>query len=324
MKKYFLSVVIVLLFFRCTKSSFNDLSGSQTLKGLVVLYDTLQGVQSIVPAKNFKIYIKYSGSSNGFLYSSNANGQAQFSFQGIDTARSYTIYAVSDTGVIKYYGEKIYPANSYSVIRPDTLKLYPSQQNQNGIHLIVTDELLRPVPNVTAWVFNNATLFASDTSAGRIFDMTVNNYGVNNRLNIAPGTYYLRVKTRIGGLDLAGEDTVVVPAAGIRDANLVLRNIPLARNGIEATITDMYSTPVAGANVYCYRSQYVFENDTIQFNNSLFTMNSNASGLASAYIITPGTYYLRAVKIINSDTLKKTATVSVSANGISPVPMMLQ
>lgn len=321
MKKYLIPCAAVLLFMSCKKSDFDDLSGAQVLKGVVVIYDTLNGVQSITPAKNFKVYLKYNGSANTFLYSTTANTLGQFAFNGIDSSRSYTIYSSSDTGAVKYYGENHYTAGNYVNNQSDSLRLFPSQNNQNGIHLMVMDEQLRPVPNVTAWVFNSAVLFASDTSAGRVFDMTVNAYGVSNRFNIAPGTYYLRVKTRIGAMDLAGETSVDVPAAGIRNAAIVLRNVPLARNGIEATILDRYATPVSGARVYAYRSQYVFENDTISYNNSLFMMQSNQAGLATTYIIDPGTYYLRAIKVINTDTLRQTAIVSVGPGAISRLTM---
>ncbi len=324
MKNTIIYIAAVMLFLQCKKSSYNDLSGSQTLKGVVILYDTLQGLPSLMPAKNIKVYIKYAGTADGFIYSTTANGQAQYSFQGIDPQRSYVIYASTDTGTVKYYGDRTYTSGSYSDSQSDTLKLYPSQNNQNGIHLRVTDEQLHPVPNVIAWVFNNPMLFNADTSAGRVFDMAVNAYGVSNRFNIAPNTYYLRVKTRIGGIDLTGETNVVVPAAGIVNAHLILRNVPLAHNGIEAGIRDIYNTSVAGATVYCYRSQYLFENDTILYNNSLFTINSNASGLAAVYMITPDTYYLRAVKVINDDTLKSTATVIVGMNNVTTVSMQVQ
>jgi hypothetical protein len=324
MRKYILPLILALTFLQCTKSTFNDLAGSQRLRGVVVIYDTLNGVKTTSPGKNYKVYLKYAENATGYLYSTTANGLAEFSFNGIDPARSYTIYASSDTGAVKYDGQTVLHAGAYTDNQSDTLKLFPSSKNQNGIHLIVRDEGGNPVSGVTAWVFSSAILFAADTSAGRVFDISANAYGAGNRLNIGPGRYYLRIKTRIGALDLAGEASVDVQATGISDAIVVLRNTPLQRNGIEAIISDVYATPVENAKVYAYRSQYIFENDTIHYNNSLFTMTSSGSGLAAAYILAPGTYYLRAIKIINSDTLRKTAIVNVSPVAISHVPMTVQ
>jgi hypothetical protein len=323
MKKYILPLAVALLFFSCGDKKYDDLAGTDNIKGVAVIYDTLSGVKNLTPAKSLRVYLRNANDTAGFLYFTTANDQGRFSFSGIDLQKSYTVYASIDTGAVKYAGSLNFAAGNHAV-SGDSLRLFPSQTAQNGIHLMVKDEQGRPISGVTAWVFNSAILFAADTSAGRVFDIPVNSYGVGNRYNIAPGTYYLRVKTRIGSLDLTGETSVDVPAAGIRDATVILRNTPLARNGIEATITDMYNTPVSGAKVYAYRSQYVFENDTTTYSNSLFTMTSNASGLASAYIIEPGTYYLRAIKVVNSDTLRKTATVTVSANAITRIPISLQ
>jgi hypothetical protein len=324
MKKYILPLTLAFILFQCTKSTFNDLGGSQTFKGVVVMYDTLNGVNTIIPAKNFKVYLKYPTSLAGtYLYTVTADALGQYLFNGIDGTRDYVVYAASDTGAVKYYGENVYAAPGTPGNQPDTLKLYPANNNQNGIHLIIRDSVGRPVPGLTAWVFNSAVLFAADTSAGRIFDMQGNGYGVSNRYNIAPGTYYLRVKTKIGSLDLAGETNVDITATGIKNAIIVLRSIPLTRNGIEVKTFDIFSTPVADAKVYCYRSRTVFLNDTINYNNSLFTISSNAAGLAAAYIIDTGRYYLRAVRTVNSVTIKDTTNTTVGLNAISRITMTL-
>lgn len=323
MKKYILPLVVAFLYLSCGDKDYDDLSGTETIKGVAAVYDTLSGVSSLSITKNLKVYLRNKNDSTGFLYFVTTNEQGNFSFNGIDPLKSYSVYASIDTGSVKYTGTLDFPGGSHAAAT-DTLKLFPSTIAQNGIHLMVKDEQGRPVPGITAWVFNSQILFTSDTSAGRVFDITVNNYGVGNRLNIAPGTYYLRAKTRIGNLDLAGETSVVVPAKGIADATIILRNIPLARNGIEATIKDNYLTPVSGAKVFAYKSQLLFERDTLSYSNSLFTMTSNQLGIASAYIIEPGTYYLRALKVINTDSLKATSVVTVTNNAITPVQMMLR
>ena len=324
MKKYILPLALALLLLRCNKSTFNDISGDQTLKSVAVFYDTLSGVKTIIPAKNVKLYLKYSGTSGGFLYSVNANALGEFSFNGIDPKLSYTVYSSVDTGLVKYYGENIYAAQSFTNSQPDTLKLYPAANGQNGIHLIIQDSLGRSVPGLTAWVFNSDVLFKADTIAGRIFDMQANSYGISNRYNIAQGIYYIRVKTRIGNLDLAGETNIDVGANGIKTAIIVLRSIPLPRNGIEVKTLDIFGTPLSDTKVYCYRSRVIFENDTLNFNNSLFSISSNPSGLASAYIIDTGRYYIRAVKKINSVTIKDTSNTIVTLNVINHVTMKLQ
>lgn len=324
MKKFLILFVIICTLVQCRKSAFNDVSGPATLKGVAVTYDTLHGVTVKTVLKNAKIFIKYDNAPNGFLYAVTSNAQGQYVFSGIDTEKGYTVYSQTDTGIVKYYGKLDYAANQFTDGQSDSLKLYPDPTNQNGIHLIVQDNMLGRVPNVTAWVFNSPVLFLADSSAGRVFDMISNSYGVNNKFNVAPGIYYLRIKTRIGSLDLAAEASVVVPPTGIVTVTLTLQNGALNRNGMEITTLDLFNTPVSNAKVYCYRSYAVFLADTIQYNNSLFSMISTASGKASAYIIEPATYYLRAVKTVNTQTLKQTATVTVNSNTISTASMILQ
>lgn len=324
MRHTILYLTIALLLFQCKKEEFNDLGGTYVLKGIVVTSDTLNGILQQSVAKNYKVYLKYDTTLNGYLYSTTADAQGKFSFNAIDTTRKYTIYALSDTGAVKYYGEILYQSGQYKKLIPDTLKLIPSQTTQNGMRIFSGDASTQPIPNVTVWVFNNAALFAADSSAGRIFEINTNTYGAGYKLNIAPGTYYLRARANIGNLKLWGEDTVEVKAQGITPDTLTLRTNQTNRNGIEATVLDKYLLPVDKANVYAYRSQQIFENDTTSFSNSLFIMGSNGSGLAAVYMIEPGTYYLRAVKVINKDTLMQTGTINVTAEHISKLNLPLQ
>src|SRR4030095_6803858 len=317
MKKHLFTILAICMLAHCKKPSFDDLSGTATLNGVAFIYDTLTGVTSKTALKNAKVFIKKDNSSDGFLYSVNTNSQGEYSFSGIDEAKDYIVYASTDTGVVKYYGSLSYPANHLTDSQSDTLKLFPDSTNQNGIHLIVQDIMQGRVPNVTAWVFNSPVLFMADSSAGRIFDMTTNSYGVDNRYNVAPGTYYLRVKTKIGNLDLVGETNAVVSHKGIVPAIITLQNAALNRNGIEINTLDIFNTPISGAKVYCYRSYSVFLADTIQFNNNLFTMTSNDAGKATAYFLDPAIYYLRAIKTVNSQILKQTATVTVNNNSVT-------
>jgi hypothetical protein len=324
MKKYIFSFILVCLLAYCKKPGFDDLSGTATLTGVSFIYDTLSGVTYKTPLKNAKVFIKKDDGSDGFLYSVNSNSQGEYSFSGIDEAKKYIVYASTDTGVVKYYGELPYGADYSIDNKSDTLKLFPDSTNQNGIHLIVQDITGSRVSGVTAWVFNSPILFAQDTSAGKIFDMATNPYGISNKFNIAAGTYYLRVKTRIGNLDLIGEQSVTVKDKGIAPVTITLQNAALNRNGIEVNTFDIFNTPISGAKIYCYRSYSVFLADTINFNNSLFTMTSNNAGKATAYVIEPAVYYLRAVKTINSQTLTQTATVTVNSNSVATANMILQ
>lgn len=313
MKKNLLLIIAGILLLQCKKAPFNDLSGDYTLKGIVMVYDTLSGVVNKTPGKNLRVYLKYDNGGTNYLNYVTANDQGQYSFSGIEKNKGYLIYAESKPD-LKYYGELSYGAGSYVDGASDTLKLYPSQTGQNGIHLIVRDSAGAPIPHTTAWVFSSAVLFAADSSAGRLFDITTNEYGAGNSYNIAPGIYYLRIRTKIGNLSLSGESTVTVGEAGIQNSTIYLKSVPPAnRNGIEITVWDAYNTAVDGAKVYFYRSNAVFIADT-SYQHSLFTLTSSSAGIASSYILDPATYFYKALKVVDKDSLKF-GPGSISVNG---------
>lgn len=324
MKKHTLILTLLItFFFQCKKSDdFSDLNGFNTINGVVVLYDTLYGNFSYKGASSIKVYLKNSTNLNGFLYSTSSNGNGQYSFNGIDERKSYTIYGQLDSSNISYYGEIIYPANSITNNQSDTLKLYPSQINQNGIHLIVQDSTGSRIANVTAWVFSNSSQFlSSDTSAGKTFDMTTNSFGVDNKLKISPGKYYLRVITKIGNIDYKGEDSVTVETQGIKPVTVRLSKFSKNKNGLELLIWDNQNTPINNAQVYIYRSQIVFENDTTNNNNSIFMLSSSQSGLTSLYNIDSARYYLRTIKNIynktDTTTFKSEDIIVVSSTSVA-------
>lgn len=322
--KKFLLIAAGFLMLQCNKSKdFNDLAGSYTLKGVVVIRDTLNGPAVNVVAPNMKVYLKYPHAVSGYIYSTTADGLAQYSFNGIGSDSGYTVYAYTDTGTVKYYGELLYGAGTIRDRQSDTLRLYPDSNTQNVLHLLVRDSTSATIPNVTAWVFNSPVLFAADTSAGRIFDMPVNGYGIANKYNLAPGTYYLRVKTRIGGLNLAGESNVDIDATGIKTAIITLKSTPIDRNGLELTLMDPWNTPVGAATAYFYRSRSVYLLDTL-YNNSQFKLVTDDGGFASAYILPAAKYYFKAIKIIGKDTLTATDSFNVPAQGIDRKTKQMQ
>jgi hypothetical protein len=322
--KNIVSIFLALIMLQsCKKAAFHDLGGNQTLKGIAIIYDTLSGTDTLTPLKNGKIFLRNAASQNGFLYSVSTDNQGYFSFTGIDPDSSYVIFSKTEKGSLGYFGERSYTAGSFTNMQSDTLPLFFDQEAQNGIHVIVRDLQGQPLPNLNAWVFNNPTLFASDTSAGRIFDIISNNNGVGNKFTIAPGRYYLRIKAQVGNLPLTGETAVDVAAKQLASVILTLTNNPLPRNGMEITVRDNYSTPINAVTVHAYRSRLLFENDTIQFNNSLFRIITGDNGKAAAYLIEPGEYFLRAIRVINSDTLIKTSSILVPEASINTAEIFM-
>lgn len=319
MKNFILLIIAGLLLTQCQKDSdFNDLGGSSILSGIVLTIDTLNGPAVSKTAPNLMVYLRYHSQTSSYLVSSKADALGQYTFNGIDPDSSYVVYAYTDTGAVKLYGDIPYPAHTVSGRRSDTLKLYAAQQTQNGIHLMVTDTALKPVPNVTAWVFNSQVLFKADSSAGRTFDLPVNQFGVGTKINLPAGVYYFRVKTTIGNMNVLGESSATVGATGIMPVSLQVRNVTAQRNGIEISLQDKWATPVNQATVYFYRSRAAYLADSVKAMSYQFPLTSNAAGVAAIYNIDSAKYYFRAEKIIGTDTLRATdSIVDMQAHKVS-------
>jgi hypothetical protein len=291
-----------------------------------MFHDTLYGNYGYTPLRNLVVYLRNPQDSTSFLYTVRTDNLGQFFFSGIDTTMQYQVTASFDSNQVHYNAKLNYtPLIQDFLHSRDTLIVAADTISQNGIHLIVKDTTSAPVRNVTVHVFNSRVLFQADTAAGKIFDMVSNSAGLDNRFNVAPAMYYFRAKTRIGNVDLIREDSVRVDAKGIKTMLLTLRSVPFTANGIELHLSDMFVTPVANATIYFYRSFAVFQNDPSPYSNSLFTLNSNAAGFASVYIIDPATYYVRAVKVVSSTiTLSGIGNVTVGNNTISQLSLTLQ
>lgn len=297
----------------CRKSPYHDLGGTETIKGVVILYDTLSGRVNKTSASGILVYLKYASDATGFLYSVKTDSQGKYSFAGISADSSYKIYARSELSPLMYYGELSLIPSDINGGRSDSLKLFPDISNQNGIHLIIEDEVGQRVGNLTAWVFNNPVLFTNDSSTGRIFDIVTNQYGVGNAFNLVADDYYLRIRARTPTSLLLAEKTVRVSGNGIENVILTVNSVS---NGIEFFTNDASNLPIVAARTYFYRSPIVRDLDST-FANSEFTLTSDAAGRATVYMIDPAVYYFHSVKTIRDTSLNAKGNMTVSLNQVS-------
>src|SRR5258706_7960195 len=214
MRTAFTFLAHFLLLSGCQKSPYDDLAGTEKINGLAIVIDTLSGPVKNLLSPTIKVYLRYSDDPAGFLYSTISNDQGQFNFNGIDTAKAYIVYANENIGELKYYGELTYPIGTKYEERSDTLKLFPSQKDQNGIHVIVEDSLGGRVINTKVYLYNSNVLFNMDTIVGYIFSLTTNEYGVANQFNMASDHYQLRALVKSGIKTLFGEKEVSLGPTG--------------------------------------------------------------------------------------------------------------
>jgi len=297
---------------QCTKAPDGDLDGDITIKGVVMMYDTLNGYLSKITIPKTTVYLKYAADSTGFIYSATSGQDGSYKFTGINKNKSYAVYTNLDTIGIKRFGQIVYNAGSYSDQPSDTLKVFPAVVNQNVLHVVIVDTLGKTIPNAVAWVFNSKVLFDADTSAGKIFDINTNTYGAGNRFNIPADTYYIRTNIHLGANNYTDEKKVYVGEEGIYTLYLSAHKVTERKNGMELTFLDAWQTPFSGVQVYGYRSKTTFLKDAA-LTNSLFTITSNGSGVAVNYNIDTAWYYFTASRIVNRDTLRLMDSIYVNS-----------
>lgn len=296
-----------LFYYSCKKPDFNDVGGTTTLSGVVLLRDNYASTGRYTPVANLTVYLRNQGDMNAYLYSTKTDSQGQFSFSGVDSTRSYRIDATHELDQVKYTGSaEIGPNSNRFKERRDTLLLTINENLQNGVHITVKDYLGGAVPNATVWVFSSPAGFAADTSANATFTLQTDAFGVVNKYQLASGDYYFRVKTRAGNTELVDETKVTVGPQGIQPVSLVVQPTPRPGfgNGIDIMVNDKNGMPVPNATVFLYKNYDTYIQDSGKLQNSLFKLTSGSNGHANAYIINPATYFLWSRKIVSAkDTL---------------------
>ena len=314
---------ILTLVSSCAKNKWNDVSGSATINGVVVIVDTLSGITKYINGKELDVYLKNAHSGSSFLYSVKSNAQGAYSFSGISIDSSYIIYASVTAESIKYNGQISYNSGTYVDRQSDTLKLFPSLQYQNGIHLIIRDTTGAFSGNVTTWVYSSPIAFYGGTQEGKIFDMNSNGNGVSNVFNLNAGKYFLRAITKIAGVDVKGEDSVVVSQQGIETKTLILKPYVIHKNGFDLTIFDIDTFPVSDAIVYTYTSRSVFAADS-SFASSMYIDTSNATGHATRFNIPALQYFFRVRRKVGNTEFSTVDSLLVGNSGIGALTIYLK
>lgn len=326
--KFIISSLIIigtLFFSTCTRPPFNDLGGTDTFSGMLLLKDTLYGSNAYRVMRNTSVYLRNPKDSISSLYSAKSDNAGYFTFTGIDKKAAYLLTASYDSNQIRYNALFLHKADDLQFMNQrDSLVLGPDTLSQNILHLIVKDGSGAPIRNITVHVFNSPELFRLDTVEGKAFDMITNTGGVDNRFGIAAGWYYFRVNAKIGQTILRAEDSIKAGAAGIWTKVLSLNTNTVPSIGMEVMVNDKFQTPVDNVILYFYRSKDVFDKDPAPYANSLFTAKTNAAGFAGIYLIDPAIYYIRAIKILSSTvTLKGQGQIEVT-NKVVPVPILIE
>ena len=210
----------------CGKASFNDLGGTNTFNGVLLLYDTLAGSYAFVPVANQTIYLQNPMDTTAYLYSTKSNNLGQFSFTAFDSLAAYRIYAAMDSNHIHYTGLLTYTKyNQHFLYTRDSLVLTPAETSQNGIFYELTDSVGGRLSDARFFIYTSELLWKSQDSTGSNFRLTSDPFGRCLEINVAPGQYYyVHARDSISPtLIWNGSDTVFVASTGIRKKTLVLK-----------------------------------------------------------------------------------------------------
>ena len=316
-------VVLLAVYGDCKKgaANFHDLSGDSTIRGTVVLYDTLTGPFNYYGVHPLTVYLGYPGDTTSYLYSTVTNGLGQFSFNGIDQTQAYLVYARMDSMQIHFYGQILYSANNPALFASDTLALYPSQTNQNGIFYHLLDTLGGPLPGCSFFIFSSRELWANNDSIGADYTLKADSYGRCLQMNVNPGEYFVRAMGTYAGLAVDSIDSVTVPQVNIISRSLTLRAVP-NNSKLIYHLQDASGDPLPYTDVYIFNSQVLWNNS--DSSGAAYFVVSDSTGTAKVANIVPGNYYVHALNFTGPDTLKAVDNFTVPATTTVTRSLQLQ
>lgn len=225
MKRIIAAIALSLGLIMCGKDHpRHDLSGSYTLQGVAVVYDTLTGNYTYTVLKSLDVYLRNSADTTGYLVGRKTDNLGRYSFNGIDTTAAYTVYASVNTDTLKYYGELVYPPNKIKNYESDTLKLYPSKINQNGMFIRTLDSTNHLLPYVNVYVFGSKVVWLNSDSTGSTFVIKSDAFGRALKTNLAPGRYYLSAVDSTNKIIIKSRDSFEVKSQDINSKDLILKH----------------------------------------------------------------------------------------------------
>jgi hypothetical protein len=304
--------------------SYNDLAGDSTIRGTVVVIDTLRGSHVPVGVGPLTVYLRYPGDTTGFLYSTVTNNLGQYVFNGIDPGQSYVVFATKDSVPLIYYGQLSYPAGDSKLYSSDTLKLYPAQLGQNGFFVQLQDSLRQPLAGAQLFVFSSQVLWQNSDSAGSIYSLTSDPFGRVVQLNVVPGTYYVHAEAQFGGLILQASGSFKVGADSITSYPLQLSaNFAPYGTGVAYFVKDSTGDPLANATLYVLTSRVLWGfNDSVGGN--IATLHSDANGKAVLQGIAPGEYYVLGREVVDAVVLTGKDSTKVNYGSSTPDTLVLK
>ncbi len=213
--------LLILSFYLSACKNDSDLRGDAIIAGTVYLKNITLTATDSTKLANTKLYVQTQNAGvNSYLYSTTSANDGSFIFSNLIKGNRYWIFGSLDSMGLTYSLNTLVVAGTSDLIvsLTDTLS-----DTTNEMKILVLDSANSPVANFNVYVFNSKVLAAGNDSAGSIFQLISNSYGIASVTNIQAGIYYLNAKDSIGNILLSGRDTVPIGTFGIFNDTLRLQ-----------------------------------------------------------------------------------------------------
>lgn len=323
MRKLLLTILLPgMVLLSCVKKGsedLGDLGGPFTLSGKVLVYDTLRGNYTYQQVHPLTIYLKYTSDNTGYLTAVTADAAGQYSFQGIDPAKAYTVYTAMDSSGMHYSASKDYPVSSIRDRQSDSLVLYPSQDNQNGIFYRTVDSTGALLAGANVYLFTSKASRDNKDTLSSVWDAQSDAFGRVLKMNLAPGTYYSYATAAGKNQLLSGTGTFTLEATKIVSDVLQLGNANVKTNSLRIYLVDSDQSPVANCNVYLYNNKALWNNpdDSTGVGSIVPALETDAQGKCQQPDLPAGTYYVRAFARFGTLSVRGSDSFSVGGDTVT-------
>lgn len=201
--------IILVMLVACTKAS--DLDGEITITGRAKLVNNLYTQETTAFGKQL-VYLRYSGTQDQFILSTNTDSTGYYSFTNTAPNKSYevfTSFVVNNTpylGVVSYSGSS---TEGTLMIKPDSTKI-------NFTIITVLDKANQPVNGAVLYRFINQNFFDSSLYVKAIDSVKLNQHFYHVYQRDLPGTQYFIAQVDLGNRRLSGRSQTTLETTGVK------------------------------------------------------------------------------------------------------------
>jgi hypothetical protein len=272
----------------------NEVRGNGVIGGRLFVVDSLtkQGIPS--PLGKKIIYLLHAGRTDtlDYIMNTTTSDDGYFSFLNLDPDSTYRLLYKEGINNLAFIAD--------TSLKP-TAETFPllarvDRYRQNGIHIILLDNLATPLANTDICVFTSEAQYNTNSCSGSNYKLKTDSSGRAYIFNIQPGQYYFYSTATIGGIEFVTktqfkvEDTIVFKKLTMEST---------ITNGIEYVIMDNAGGRVPSPEFCVFTSPVLFARDTCEGSN--FTIPADNMGNVIKYNFAKQQYYFYVSKKVGNN-----------------------